>query len=821
MDSYTQHTASPALSQESLVPTQPSSASKRPHAPVSNDSYASKRVKINTEEPSLYSENVRRKLASTTRTGQACDRCKERKMKCDPDPIACQPCRQKNLKCYTTDRVSGQSRERGQTDRAEYEMEHLRDQLALYQRHYGLLQDVSATPRSVPGTSPIPERQTFAESGDLAHGSRDLPSSQYVGWTGPTEHDNVHKGPVQGTQVDTIDWGVIDSGAFECEMTREPMNDDMDVFNFSVSSVLKTIHQRQRIHRQDLQLPGKEEALQKADLFLSVMWAYYPVVHQGTFRELVNRLYDAPLSVSVFEEIQIVQMLSVLKHQEAIRNQKSAASIKDCYRYLHYSLGHFPDILKSDKLSALQAMCMILLQFRNMPKPGYTWPLAQQMLIKCIDLEYHRDPDKIELLPEQQNPLAKELRKRVFHAIIGVCIATGCRMGRPAPWQFVQWDVPLPIPLLDSEISIYGIKAERSGRCAFWAAIQLSKLLPLYTELHNYVLSVRREVTDYLQIVDALKAKIDAWRAEWDVLTENEENNYHLQIQALLVDHWAAEFILNLYHPKVCPIQGPEIVEKNLNVCQKAAKRMLTGFHTLSRNYKGADFTWHSIVAYTLGFSLTLHINRRRKGMLMTQEQFDAIKNEFAGWLSLCNYADLVLSTDQLLVRRFTPLAEQVIKELCHSVHSPSTQQGSSVNGLSLRGSMSQRPSLDFTSSAASSQLQTSSPISAGMQSQHPFSPLIKQEQYIDQSHSYGSPSYGMPTSMPSSSYGMYPPVTTFAPHLPTSLAPLLNETPPNSMVQYQHYQHPSISVQDPAMQFQPALYTGVDAVWPLVPNDS
>lgn len=828
MEAFTQHTASPALSHVSLLPPQPSPAAKRPYDPSFLENQVPKRIKISNEEPALYSENVRRKLASTTRTGQACDRCKERKMKCDPDPVACQPCRQKNLKCYTTDRVSGQSRERGQSDRADYELQSLRDQLAAYQRKYGPLQDVPLTPGS--GVVASPDQRSFVQvkrsESDLAQRSYDLPSDQYVGWPELSERDQIYKGPVQGTQVDTIDWGIIDSGAFECELTREPMSDDTDLFNFSVSSVLKTIYQRQRINWEDLQLPSRDEALKQAEMFLDVMWAYYPVVHRQSFFAQVNRLYDTPQSVSAFEKIQIVQMLSVLQHQRAIRNQADAARIKDCYRYLHYSLGYFPDILKSDKVSAMQAMCMILLQFRNMPKPGYTWPLAQQMLIKCIDQDYHRDPEKIELPHEQQNSLAKELRKRVFHAVIGVCIATGCRLGRPAPWQFVKWDVPLPTALLDSEISLHGIQEQRSGQCKFWCAIQLAKLLPLYTELHNHILAVRREPREYLQTVDALKAKIDAWRAECDILSANEEHTYHVEIQTLLVEHWAAEFILNLYHPKVSPVQAPEVLERNLDVCHRAAKRMLTAFHTLSLKYKGADFTWHSVVAYTLGFSLTLHVYRRKRNLAMTQKQYNDIRNELAGWMSLCGTADIVLLTDSLLHKRFGPLVDQVQEELRQSLQSQAAQQANGVtvvNSMMSRPSISHRQSIDVTASAVSLQQQTDSPMSAPMIQQQ-YNTIIKEEQYPQRMppQHYGSPSsYHMPHGIPATSFPMYPSTTSYAPHLPTSLAPLLNEPASHNMAQYQQYQHFPISVQDPNMQFTPTLYTAADAQWPLAPDHS
>lgn len=750
-------------------------------------------------------------------------------MKCDPDPVSCQPCRLKNLKCYTTDRVTGQSRERGQSDRAENEVANLREQLAYYRRRYGSLQ---GDPPPSPYTAfPSPSRERNSslfsqrpEADTQPVTSSRIPSFCYEGWPTPNEHNAIQKGPVEGTRVDILDWGIMDSGAFECDIMREPLNDDIDFFNFSTPSVLRTIHQRQKIQSHELQLPSKQDALMTAETFLTVMWGYVPIVHRGSFLELIHRLYDTPQHVSLAEKIQVIQMLGILSHQTAIRNQAKSEKIQDSFRYLHYSLGHYPDLVRDSSLSAMQALAMMLVQFRNMPKPGYTWKFAQELLTKCIDLDYHRDPEKVELPPEQRNPLAKELRKRVFHAILAICITTGCRLGRPAPWQFVQWDVPLPMPILDSEISVEGITANLSGRCDYWPCIQHAKLLPLFTELYNYVLSVRPSANDYLNIIDALQTKIDAWRADWDVcMVKEDKNNTHLIISSLLIDTWAAEYILNLHHPSVCTARSPDVFEKNLDVCHKAAKRMLSNFHKLAKVYKAADFTWHSVVAYTLGFGLTLHIHRRRKGTI-TQEQFHAMKNELAGWISLMAYADLVLRTDNLLHKRFSVLVEKVQSELAENVvfgGQGETQTSRSpfhaVNNAQSRANsiVKQEPGLYAPLDRRSSQGLPASP-TTHLNHAPPSLPQQQQQQQQQRKHS-GPSTYSAPqSSLSTVSYSIYNQSNMPYSSLPTSLAPLLNEPPPNSIAQYQH---PSISVQDPAMMFAPHLYTDAAAKWPLVPE--
>ncbi|BDD59852.1 hypothetical protein MAP00_005035 [Monascus purpureus] len=64
-----------------------------------------------------YSEIARQKTQNARRTGQACDRCQVRKLACDSNPLGCSKCVQAGLTCYTTDRATGHTRERGELER--------------------------------------------------------------------------------------------------------------------------------------------------------------------------------------------------------------------------------------------------------------------------------------------------------------------------------------------------------------------------------------------------------------------------------------------------------------------------------------------------------------------------------------------------------------------------------------------------------------------------------------------------------------------------------------------------------------------------------
>lgn len=613
-------------SPQSLVTSTTPTGGLNKRARTTNDigNHESKKQKSYPEEPLLYSESVRRKLANTSRTGQACDRCKERKMKCDTDPVACKPCASKNLPCYTTDRVTGQSRQRGEEDRVETEIQALKDQLHAYQTRYGplslespaLTQPARSSPPRPPPSSRPPHNATSSGTSFPTVGTNNLtvssmPNSHYVGWPAPAYVEPIHTTPIDGMVVDVLDWGRVDLSTFDCTIMRESGPQDSDRFNFSTNAVLRTMAQQQKIDRPEL--PTKTQALEEARAFLRILWPFVPIVHKKTFITTVNRFYDDPKSITIPERVQILTMLAILAHQSSIRNKVLAEDkIQQSYRWFHSALYHYIDLLQDESLQAVQALSMLLILFRNLPKPGYTWSFGQKVLIRVIELNYHRDPDKIQIPKEQQNPLCHEMRKRIFHSILGICVTTGCRIGRPSPCQFGHWDVPLPMAVLDDEISETGLVAHPSGKCDYRLCIQLSRLLPLFTELFNYILSVRRSEKDYLAIVHALEIKIDAWRQDWDDfnVSEDKEDPTYI-IGTLLFDSWQAEFMLYLHHPSVCTSKSAQIQGRNLEICYKATKKQLCTFHQLTTKYKACDFTWHSTVAYALGFGVVLQRYKR------------------------------------------------------------------------------------------------------------------------------------------------------------------------------------------------------------------
>lgn len=569
-------------------------------------------------------------------------------MKCDTNPIACGPCRQKQLPCFTTDRVTGKAFERGQSDRIEGELQNLRRQVEVYQRKYGLLDE-----------SDLPPDDAAMPASPSTHTPRQhaIPPMIFEGVDG----DNLHSGPVNGTKVDIFD-GEVDIAGFQCLDMEEYDEDLIPKFNNSKTSIVNTMCGVQRID--DPKLPSKEQALKYANHYLVFMWPYVPIVHRSSFIKLVNKFYDEPpRNTSRAEQCTIFLVLSIIAHQHAVRNPADATeTMEESHRWLHYALGFYRSLFHDRSLASMQALTFILILARNLPKPGFSWVLSHTILVRAIDLNYHRSPDKIALPDNQNNPLAKELRKRIFWSILGICVTTGTKVGKPAPWHFQHLDCPVPLAILDNEVSETGLAATRSGRCDFWIALHLFKLLPLLTELYNNAISVREGPNEYIRTVESLNVKIVAWRQAWDKCIAVETANSNLEVQTLHVETWAAEYQLILHHPKLCTANVPEVQEKNLDICLKSARRLLSSFQVLSDRFKGADFTWHSTVAYAVGFGATLQSFRNRPEQV-TPKAFDAMKNELRGWLRVMSIADLVLRTNNYLYHAFEPRVRKLETE--------------------------------------------------------------------------------------------------------------------------------------------------------------
>ncbi|KAJ5156186.1 hypothetical protein N7492_008989 [Penicillium capsulatum] len=92
-----------------------------------------------------WTAEVKRLMTRSKRTGQACNRCKARKLRCDSAPGGCFHCFTANQRCMVTDRTTGDTFERGECARLHATNASLREEIAaLKQANERLEQELEA-----------------------------------------------------------------------------------------------------------------------------------------------------------------------------------------------------------------------------------------------------------------------------------------------------------------------------------------------------------------------------------------------------------------------------------------------------------------------------------------------------------------------------------------------------------------------------------------------------------------------------------------------------------------------------------------------------
>lgn len=347
---------------------------------------------------------------------------------------------------------------------------------------------------------------------------------------------------------------------------------------------------------------------------------------------------DKPAEIAM-----ITVVLAIFAHQMAIRNPSMRKEkLAESNRLYSYALGFYQQVLLSDTLPAMQALTLFLVHVRNMPKPGISWTLSSMLLVRAVELNYHRSSKGVILPPDQQNPIAIELRKRVFWSILGIQVTIAVKMSRPMMISPRDIDMELPHPILDSEITGKGLLS-RSGNCDFWGHIFLSKKLPLLMELYKNFIRLRKSGPEYTRDLKQLDARISRWRREWDEDTAHQIKDGSFKMATHLIDAWYSEFRIILHHPSLCTSQVAEVHERNLDICIEASRTLLRNVVAMVQDFRGADFTWHFVSGYVLAMGIAIHIYHKRKELLNT-ETFNKMKLELHGWLFVMKSADHFMS---------------------------------------------------------------------------------------------------------------------------------------------------------------------------------
>ncbi|KAJ4339639.1 hypothetical protein N0V87_003080 [Didymella glomerata] len=629
-----------------------------------------------------FSGSVKRKLADSKRTGQACDRCKIRKIRCDGRPEGCTPCEQNRTQCRTTDRITGKATVRGHAEAMETENSYLRSHIADLQAQ---LKEMGAEPRPPPayGSMPWPAPAStaadtldwsaqrrpsaspmpgYAPAGDKVNFSS-LPQFKYgsIGdnYLGVASGDSLLSHirgtslSVFGTEIDITDF--VEEGP---EYENSPM---------SYQTLVKvTMHSQ---HVDPVQLPQYETLKEWATWYLRSLNPYTMLVHKPAFLELIWRFGKDPhFTPTAPEQVMVHMMLATIKYQIAARNSQQTSLMDESHAHYMYACSFYKELLLGQhELADIQALAMICHHLRNFPKPGAAWIMTSLTYLFALELGLHRSVKNWDSASGKKfTELEIEMRKRIFWTMNALQMNLAGKLGRPMPISNDDIDVEFPEPMEDC---LPGEEANLSPfhQCSFQVGIQIAKYTVWELDLYKTIYAVKYTPRSYVESLKRLEAGIQKWKEELPYeLRDPSRASQDDHIFALYLEYWYQEFQLLLHHPAVCRSVDPSILSSNLDKCMEASQKMLHNC-TEMMHKKSLDIVWINTVVYIASAFTHLFISSMRKDLL-TPGDMTRLKGDMATWTNVLGECGQLSGTGDKMKKAISKIVDQALGEINDSI---------------------------------------------------------------------------------------------------------------------------------------------------------
>ncbi|KAF8455886.1 fungal-specific transcription factor domain-containing protein [Terfezia claveryi] len=603
-----------------------------------------------------FTRSVKRKLSSSTRTGQACDRCKVRKIRCDGLPGGCSPCMQNRTECRTTDRISQRAMPRGYVENLEAKVgglevrvKELEASLALErsargdhggvnggQKHDGSsLRSGGDTYNSTNGTKPgtmngnrgikiLPQlRNSTCLGDDKVRGFR--AGCYYLGSSSgaSTLHSMRDTAlSVLGVEIDLSDVDPADINNPGAE----------DGIGESYASCLSSMFGVNPKVPQDLELPSKAECMRCAEWFFAFSYSYLPIVHRQTFMKQLERLYDdRDYKPTPGVLVQVHMMVAICYWQTGTRRRSKECTekLKKSYEHYHFSLTHFYQLLHSASLEDLQGLGLILQHIRSFRKPGACWFIARLVVSMAVELGLHRSSKKWRAPDHKIDYIEEEMRKRVWWCLYVIEVNLCAKLGRPVGITDGDCDIELPERIDDEYLTAEGYLPRPEGveGCSFDVGIEMFKVIPLYIETNASLYSVARPNRDkYVDLVEQLEKRLIQWRGQVPKWISHDSTRVDHRYQALTLDIWFHEARILMRHPSLSLSPSPTFNKASVKMCVESSREILRLTDKLRKENSYLDATWYTITQQLLA-ALTILFSMWKKGeQEVTQEEIDQVK---------------------------------------------------------------------------------------------------------------------------------------------------------------------------------------------------
>ncbi|KAI7350878.1 hypothetical protein KC354_g12628 [Hortaea werneckii] len=609
----------------------------------------------------------RKRNTGSTRTGQACDRCKIRKIRCDATPGGCTPCRQNGSECRTTDRITGRQMARGQVEQLEHEVTGLKMWVAELQsqiRAQG--QDPVASPAGVSGDvygvmplSQPSERQTVV--GESAY------TTQAGGLESKTMRDEGRENATQGSLLPEFRQGCIGDNYLGVASSNNwlspiegtslalfgtkidlteflPPSPNAEADGLSYESFLKHAFNKSSPRPPKPELPSFEEYKMYADVYFVGIQPFIPILHKPDFMSMVRKMYSQTHEPNAAEETMIHMVLAIMFFQWSARNPSGSEQFRvSSFQHYHYALSIVPQLMSSHQIQDIQALALICSYLRSQPRPGAAWMFTNLVMGLAVESGLHRSNKAWPSTAAEKDMHLVEMRKRIFWSILLLHVAISGKLGRPMPLRSEDFDIEIPEEV-DDTIPGESTSLPKWKRCSFRAGIQGFKLLKILMNVYSTIYSVRSAGEPYEVRVRQLEKDLETFQNNVPPeLAGGPQTREEDRVPALYLQLSKIECDLLLHHPSLNRSSNSQTAVSHLELCLDASNKMLTVALQLKR-LKSLDTTWFYTTDFLAAIFTTLFAFYEKRESL-TQEDVGKLRDDMEKWLEVMGEVGELLGT--------------------------------------------------------------------------------------------------------------------------------------------------------------------------------